>query len=64
MENHPRLADKDLKCVDCGETFVFTGGEQEFFMTKNFSEPKRCKPCRDKKKEAKEAKERRNGNDR
>ena len=57
--NRPRIADKDLTCVDCNETFVFTGGEQEFFASKGFTEPKRCKACREKKKAQKE---RRNGN--
>ena len=58
--NRPRIADKDLTCVDCNETFVFTGGEQEFFASKGFTEPKRCKACREKKKAQKE--QRRNGN--
>jgi hypothetical protein len=43
--------DKEIKCVgDCGGTFTFTAGEQEFYSDKGMSEPKRCKPCRDKKK--------------
>jgi hypothetical protein len=44
------MEDKTLVCVDCGEEFVFTVGEQEFFAEKGFAEPKRCKTCRDKKK--------------
>ncbi|NLN76107.1 MAG: cytochrome C551 [Armatimonadetes bacterium] len=42
--------DKDLTCKECGETFVFTAGEQEFFQSRGFSEPIRCKTCRDKRK--------------
>ena len=43
--------DKTLKCVDCGEDFIFTAGEQEFYQEKGFqNEPKRCKTCRDAKK--------------
>jgi len=39
--------DKVLKCVDCGDDFVFTAGEQLFFHDKQFkNEPKRCKPCK------------------
>jgi CxxC-x17-CxxC domain-containing protein len=39
--------DKSLTCIDCGETFVFTAGEQEFFAQKGFqNEPKRCKNCK------------------
>lgn len=43
--------DKTIKCVDCGTEFVFTARDQEFYAEKGFkNEPKRCKPCRDKKK--------------
>ena len=39
--------DKTLKCVDCGNDFVFTAGEQLFFHDKQFkNEPKRCKNCK------------------
>ena len=40
--------DKVLKCRDCGEEFVFTAGEQEFYAEKGFqNEPQRCKSCRE-----------------
>ena len=39
--------DKTLQCKDCGEDFVFTAGEQEFYAEKGFqNEPSRCKDCR------------------
>lgn len=39
--------DKNLVCKDCGCTFVFTSGEQEFYAEKGFTnEPQRCKDCR------------------
>lgn len=39
--------DKILKCVDCGEEFVFSAGEQIFFRDKQFKhEPKHCKKCK------------------
>jgi CxxC-x17-CxxC domain-containing protein len=39
--------DKTLKCVDCGQDFVFTAGEQLFFHDKQVkNEPKRCKNCK------------------
>lgn len=38
--------DKELVCKDCGETFIFTAGEQEFYQSKDFPTPKRCKRCR------------------
>ncbi len=44
--------DKILKCTDCGEDFVFTAGEQQFFADKGLkNEPKRCKDCKAKKNE-------------
>lgn len=45
--------DKTLICKDCGEEFVFTAGEQEFYASKGFvNEPQRCKACRDKRRNA------------
>lgn len=45
------MEDRTLVCQDCGCEFTFTAGEQEFYKEKGFeSDPKRCKPCRDKKK--------------
>jgi CxxC-x17-CxxC domain-containing protein len=39
--------DKTLTCRDCGQTFVFTEGEQEFYAQKGFqNEPGRCPECR------------------
>lgn len=39
--------DKTLICLDCGQEFIFTAGEQEFYHQKGFeNEPKRCKDCR------------------
>jgi len=40
--------DKNLVCKDCGNEFVFTAGEQEFYSLKGFqNEPTRCKECRE-----------------
>jgi hypothetical protein len=41
------LKDKTLRCVDCGNSFVFMAEEQKYFLSKGLSEPKRCKPCRE-----------------
>ena len=39
--------DKTLQCSDCGATFTFSAGEQEFFATRGYTnEPKRCPNCR------------------
>ena len=42
--------DKALICRDCSKEFIFTAGEQEFFVTKKFHTPTRCKECRTKRK--------------
>jgi len=44
------MPDQEITCRDCGATFTFTEGEQEFYATKNLSEPQRCKDCRAKRK--------------
>jgi CxxC-x17-CxxC domain-containing protein len=45
--------DKVLTCKECGQEFVFTAGEQEFYAEKGFqNEPQRCKACRDARKNA------------
>ncbi|MEX1376470.1 MAG: zinc-ribbon domain containing protein [Eubacteriales bacterium] len=39
--------DKTLACADCGDDFVFSASEQEFYAEKGFqNEPKRCPDCR------------------
>jgi len=45
MEN-AQLEDKMLVCKDCGNKFVWTSGEQQFFIDKGLQNiPKRCKEC-------------------
>lgn len=39
-------ADSTLTCRDCGQAFVFTAGEQDFYASRGFSEPGRCPDCR------------------
>jgi len=41
-----RPGDRLLVCEDCQEEFVFDVGEQRFFRTKGFTDPKRCPDCR------------------
>ena len=39
--------DKTLTCRDCGRTFTFTAGEQEFYAQRGYTnEPGRCPECR------------------
>jgi CxxC-x17-CxxC domain-containing protein len=39
-------ADATLTCRDCGQNFVFTSGEQDFYTARGYSEPNRCPDCR------------------
>lgn len=44
--------DRSILCVDCGQDFIWTAGEQLFFHDKGLrNEPKRCKPCKQAKNE-------------
>jgi hypothetical protein len=46
------FTDKSILCLDCGTTFTFTAGEQEFFTSKGLTnDPKRCPLCRQAKKQ-------------
>jgi CxxC-x17-CxxC domain-containing protein len=41
------VPDRNIKCVDCNNDFVFTEREQEWYREKGLShEPRRCKTCR------------------
>ncbi len=41
------MQDKILTCRDCGRSFTFTVGEQQFYAERGFqNEPSRCPECR------------------
>jgi CxxC-x17-CxxC domain-containing protein len=40
------MPDTTLTCRDCGQAFIFTSGEQEFYASRGYSEPGRCPDCR------------------
>ena len=43
-----------IKCVDCGNEFVFTAGEQAFYRERGLTHaPTRCRECREKRKSGK-----------
>ena len=43
--------DQEIKCVDCGNDFLFPEGEKKFYELKGLQPPKRCAECRFKKKQ-------------
>ena len=54
--------DKKLSCRDCGEEFLFTVKEQEFYAEKGFTnEPGRCSTCRSVRKQRNNKSNNRNG---
>ena len=46
LHTEPDTEDKILACSDCGDDFLWSAGEQAFFVAKQFPPPKRCAPCR------------------
>jgi CxxC-x17-CxxC domain-containing protein len=41
------FTDRTLTCIECGEEFLFSAGEQRFFALKSLvNEPRRCKNCK------------------
>lgn len=41
------FADKTLTCRDCGNQFIWTAGEQEFYQSRGLTnQPSRCPTCR------------------
>lgn len=41
------LAERTIQCTSCGTDFAFSVEEQEFYQSRGFQDPKKCKPCRD-----------------
>lgn len=42
----PMFAAKQIECTVCGADFSFSAEEQEFYHSKGFQDPRKCKPCR------------------
>lgn len=40
------MSDQRIPCVDCGQIFEWTEGEQRFYRERNLHPPKRCRDCR------------------
>jgi len=38
--------DKMFTCKICGDSFIFTAGEQQFYRDRGLAEPRRCPDCR------------------
>jgi len=40
------MTDRILTCKICGNTFIFTTGEQTFYRDRCLAEPRMCPACR------------------
>jgi len=40
------MSDRQLTCRDCGQSFTFTAGEQDFYQQRGYTDPQRCPSCR------------------
>ena len=41
------FSDRDLTCVECNQSFVFSADDQQYHADKGYTnEPKRCSSCR------------------
>ena len=49
VNNIKKKTDHDiqLNCCCCGNIFIFSAGEQDYYREKGFRTPKRCKHCRE-----------------
>ena len=41
------MPDVTLVCETCQSEFSFTASEQDFYASKNLSQPRRCRSCKD-----------------
>ena len=48
--------DKIIQCEDCGKSFTFYESDRIFYLAHGYSEPKRCKKCRELRKKQAESK--------
>lgn len=50
------FSDRQISCRECGDGFVWTAGEQEFYQQKGLlHEPQRCHSCRQRAKQERAA---------
>jgi hypothetical protein len=47
-----KFEDKEIECLQCGNKFIWTAGEQKFYKEKGLeNQPKTCPACREQRKE-------------
>jgi len=40
------IRDESIVCADCQRSFLWSAGEQKFYLSKGLSAPRRCPECR------------------
>jgi DNA replicative helicase MCM subunit Mcm2 (Cdc46/Mcm family) len=45
------FVDQTIVCKDCGAEFIWSASGQRFFKEKGYTQPMRCRSCREKKRE-------------
>jgi|GEM_PF-373446 len=40
------MSDQTIQCVECGNPFTWSAGEQQFYREKGLAQPKHCPECR------------------
>ena len=40
------MDDITIICATCRTPFIFSARDQEYFVARNFSPPRHCRPCR------------------
>ena len=40
------LEDMLIRCCDCGQDFVWTAGQRQYFRDRDLRQPRRCSECR------------------
>jgi CxxC-x17-CxxC domain-containing protein len=47
IDEQDEFSDVSIPCIDCGDLFTWTAGEQAFYRDKDLrNPPKRCRPCK------------------
>ena len=46
QDNTIHYNNKVIICIECKNKFIFTEGEQKYYLEQRLSEPKRCPSCR------------------
>ncbi len=58
-QGNPEEGGKEMVCETCGGTFIWSKKDQDFYAKKQFTPPKHCRICREKRKKDRDRNKRR-----